>query len=70
MSSEWRGRRWLEFVSYDMTDPGVRSMIPFSIVDHVARATLEGNEGFGMFEHGTIGAHHPSGFADMAAVSP
>ena len=67
---QWRGRDWLEGVSYDLTDPAVLSMVPFSIVDHVARATLDGDEGFGMFEHGTIGAHHPTGFTDLGSVAP
>ena len=67
---EWRGRDWLEEVDYDLSDPSVAGAAGFSIVDHVARAELNGDEGFGMFEHGTIGAHQPTGFTDIGSVAP
>ena len=38
--------------------------------DHVARATFDGQEGWGIFEHGSIGPHAPSGFTDMMQVAP
>jgi hypothetical protein len=34
----------------------------FSLWDHLARATFDGQEGWGIFEHGVIGSHAPSGF--------
>jgi hypothetical protein len=39
-------------------------------VDHVARATAGDQVGFGLFEHGTIGRHAPSGFTDLGSVAP
>jgi hypothetical protein len=42
----------------------------FSVVDHVGRATLDGQEGWGLFEHGCFGRHDPSGFADYGSVAP
>ena len=37
----WMGRDWSESVTYDMTSPDVVGMLPFNVVDHVARATCE-----------------------------
>lgn len=67
---QWRGRGWIEGVVIDMTDPAVLSRVPFSAVDHVARVTFDGAEGFGLFEHGTFGRHLPSGFVDWGSVAP
>jgi hypothetical protein len=67
---QWRGRGWLDSATYDLTDPGIVARIPFGVLDHVARATCDGAEGWGMFEHGTMGRHDPSGFADWGAVAP
>jgi hypothetical protein len=39
------------------------------VIDHMARAVLDGEEGWGMFEHASIGRHDPSGFADFGAVA-
>jgi hypothetical protein len=36
----------------------------------VARATLDGVEGYGMFEHGTFGRHDPSGFTGWESLAP
>jgi hypothetical protein len=67
---QWRGPGWVEGAVYDLTDPAVAGRIPFSVIDHVARATCDGAEGFGIFEHASIGRHDPSGFADLGAVAP
>ena len=67
---QWRGRGWVEGAVYDLTDPAVAGRVPFTVVDHVGRATLDGAEGWGLFEHGTFGRHDPSGFADWAALAP
>jgi hypothetical protein len=67
---QWRGRGFVEGAVYDLTDPSIAGRIPFGVIDHVARAELEGAEGWGMFEHGTFGRHDPSGFADWGSVSP
>jgi hypothetical protein len=67
---QWRGRGWVEGATYDLTDPAVVGRIPFGVIDHVGRATLAGAEGWGLFEHGTMGRHDPSGFADWGSVAP
>jgi hypothetical protein len=66
----WCGEKFAEGLVYDLTDPAVAGRMPFSVVDHAARATLDGEEGWGLFEHGTFGRHDPSGFADWDSVSP
>ena len=35
-----------------------------------SRATFDGQVGWGIFEHGNIGRHEPSGFTDLGAVAP
>lgn len=66
----WMGADFSERRDYDLTDPSVAALIPFGVTDHVARATCGGAEGWGLFEHGSIGRHDPSGFADLGAVAP
>ena len=48
----------------------IAARVPFGVIDHVARATCDGAEGWGLFEHGTFGRHDPSGFADWGSVAP
>lgn len=67
---QWRGRGWSESVVVDLDDPAVAGRVCFGVVDHVARARLDGAEGWGMFEHATFGRHDPSGFADWSALAP
>lgn len=67
---QWRGRRWSEAVTVDLDDSAVAGRVSFGVVDHVARARYDGDEGWGMFEHGTFGRHAPSGFADWGSVAP
>jgi hypothetical protein len=67
---QWKGRGWVEAATYDLTDPAVAGRIPFGVIDHVARATLGGEEGWGIFEHGTFGRHRPSGFDGWESVAP
>jgi hypothetical protein len=67
---QWRGRNWIEGAVYDMTDPAILGRVPFGVVDHVARATLDGNEGFGLFEHASFGRHDPSGFTGWESLAP
>jgi len=64
----WRGRNWVEGSVHDLTDPSLAAFVPFGVIDHVGRATWEGAEGWGLFEHGTFGRHDPSGFADWSSV--
>ena len=66
----WKGRDWVDGVDLDMNAPEVAGMVPFGLLDHVGRATLDGKEGWGLFEHGTFGRHDPSGFADFGSVAP
>jgi hypothetical protein len=66
----WRGRGFRERVTYDLNDPAIVPRVPFGVIDHVARATCDGQEGWGLFEHGTFGRHDPSGFADWGSQAP
>ena len=71
---QWRGRGFSEGMVIDLTDPSVAGRMPFGVIDHVGRAVLRGGdhdgaEGWGLFEHATIGAHLPSGFTDIGSVS-
>ena len=67
---QWKGPGWVEGATYDLTDPAITARIPFTNIDHVARATCDGAVGSGIFEHASIGRHDPSGFADLTAVAP
>lgn len=71
----WRGPEFTERLTYDMTSPEVAGRFMFGVVDHVGRATLRepgrpDAEGWGLFEHGAIGRHDPSGFPDFFALAP
>jgi hypothetical protein len=63
----WKGENWVDGTVYDHNDPAVAGRIPFSLTDHLARASFEGHEGWGIFEHGVIGPHEPSGFTDFTS---
>ncbi len=72
---QWRGRNWVDRATYDLTDPAVARRIAWGVVDHLARTTMTAADGstkigYGIFEHGTIGRHDPSGFADLFSVAP
>jgi hypothetical protein len=67
---QWKGRDWVDFVDYDLTDPEVAGRVPFGVIDHVARATCDGAEGWGLFEHASVGRHDPTGFKDFTSVAP
>ena len=67
---QWRGRGWAEGEVYDMTDPEIVARTPFGVIDHVGHAMCGDAEGWGLFEHGTMGRHDPSGFADWSSVAP
>ena len=66
----WKGEQWVEGSTYSYDDPAVTGRAAFSLWDHVARVTFEGHEGWGIFEHGVIGPHAPSGFTDFADGAP
>ncbi len=43
----------------------------FGVIDHVGRAVCRAApEGWGLFEHGALGRHDPSGFADWFTLAP
>jgi hypothetical protein len=67
---QWRGRGWAEGVVHDWSDPALAPGLPFVLVDHVARAVCDGAEGWGLFEHASIGRHDPTGFADFTSMAP
>jgi len=70
----WKGEKFTERLTYDMNDPAVVGRAAFGVIDHVGRAVChDGNssvEGWGLFEHGALGRHDPSGFADWLTVAP
>ena len=70
----WKGEKFTERLTYDMTDPAIIGRSGFGVIDHVGRAVChEGGttaEGWGLFEHGALGRHDPSGFADWLTVAP
>jgi hypothetical protein len=66
----WMGREWSASTVYDLTDPAVAGRIPFGVIDHFARARLGDEEGWGLFEHASMGRHDPTGFADWSSVAP
>ena len=64
----WMGREWGSSAVYDLSDPAVASRIPFGVTDHLVRARLGAEEGWGMFEHASIGRHEPTGFRDWSTA--
>ncbi|MBF6212551.1 hypothetical protein IU433_30475 [Nocardia puris] len=70
LHGQWKGRGWSESRLYDLTDPAVAGRIPYGVIDHVAHARCGSAEGWGLFEHASIGRHDPSGFADWGSVAP
>jgi hypothetical protein len=66
----WKGAGFTERVTYDLTDDAVSGRVMFGVIDHVARATCDGREGWGLFEHAALGRHDPSGFADWFTLAP
>jgi hypothetical protein len=72
---QWRGAGWSERVTYDMTAPEITGRVPFGLTDNVGRAVWheeghEPREGWGLFEHGIVGIHRPTGFDDWMTVAP
>lgn len=70
----WKGDKFTERLTYDMTDPAIVARAGFGVIDHVGRALCteggKSTEGWGLFEHGALGRHDPSGFADWLTVAP
>jgi hypothetical protein len=70
----WKGEKFTERLTYDMTDPAIIGRSAFGVIDHVGRAVCrdggKSSEGWGLFEHGALGRHDPSGFTDWLTVAP
>ncbi len=66
----WMGANWSAASVYDLGDPEVAGRIPWGVTDHLVRADMDGEEGWGMFEHASLGRHDPTGFADWSSVAP
>ncbi|MFI8504398.1 hypothetical protein ACIGFK_38730 [Streptomyces sp. NPDC085524] len=65
----WQGRGWTDRRVHDLSDPSAHPMAAFGVTDHSARFVLDGQVGYGIFEHGSFGRHDPSGFADYSSVA-
>ena len=73
----WKGAGFTERLTYDLDDPATAGRVMFGVIDHVGQATVHGpgagvpdrSEGWGLFEHGVLGRHDPSGFTDWFDVS-
>jgi len=66
----WKGRDWSSSAEYDLGSDDYLAMLPYGTLDHVARATCNGVEGWGMFEHAVLGRHDPSGFVGWLDMAP
>ena len=66
----WMGESWVTGREYDFTEPETAAKLPWGGIDHLARASMEGQTGYGVFEHGTVGRHEPTGMADISSVAP
>ena len=69
----WKGDGFTERVTYDMDDQAVQGRFMFGA--HRPRrprdlAEAAPQEGWGLFEHGVIGRHDPSGFTDFFTLAP
>ncbi len=68
---EWKGENWSSSSVVDTTSEDFRARLPFSTIDHIAKATLDGRVGWGgMFEHAVMGRHDPSGFTGWLDMAP
>jgi len=66
----WMGAQWRRVLTVDYSDPDVQAKLPWGGLDHLARATCEGETGYGIFEHGSVGRHDPTAMSDISAVAP
>lgn len=67
---QWRGHNWSQVVNYDFDDPEVMAKVQWGAIDHIGRATCNGEEGWGLFEHTIFGPHAPSGFKEWFDNAP
>ncbi|ODR05813.1 hypothetical protein BHQ15_14945 [Mycolicibacillus koreensis] len=71
----WRGAGFTERLTYDMTDPAIVARTGFGVIDHVGHALCRDGDGpavqgWGLYEHGVLGRHDPSGFTDWLTMAP
>ncbi|MCR5976581.1 hypothetical protein GDN83_02215 [Gordonia jinghuaiqii] len=66
----WKGRNWSSSEEYDLQSQDYLTMLPYGTLDHVARATCNGQEGWGLFEHAALGRYDPSGFVGWVDMAP
>ena len=50
--------------------PEVAARSSFSLIDNVAKVRVGDQEGMGIFEHGCLGRHDPSGFEGWESMEP
>ncbi|MHB1444806.1 MAG: hypothetical protein ACYCTI_08905 [Acidimicrobiales bacterium] len=67
---QWKGEGWVDSSVYDLADPEVAARSSFSLIDHVAKVRVGDQEGMGIFEHGCLGRHDPSGFMGWESMGP
>jgi hypothetical protein len=65
----WKGEGWASERQYDLTDPEIAARFYIGVVDHACLARCGDAKGWGLFEHGSVGRHDPSGFADFSSVA-
>lgn len=66
----WMGEAWRQRVDHDLTAEPAATRMAWSMIDHAARATFDGETGLGIFEHLCLGPHEPSGFPDLTTMAP
>ncbi len=66
----WMGHRWSLSSRYDTADPEFAVRKATGIVEYLVHARYGGATGAGMFEHGNVGRHTPSGFHSPYDVAP
>ncbi len=64
------GDSWSQRVDHDLDDPAIQQRVAWTMIDHAARATFDGQVGYGIFEHFALGRHDPSGFVDLTTMAP
>ena len=74
VEQDWRhgmyqGDLVVQHKTYDVTSPDVQPMLPFGVVDSVARFDCGGDIGWGLFEFACVGRHEPSGFRELTDMA-
>lgn len=74
LHGQWKGEKFTERLTYDMTAADILGRTSFGMIDHVGRALCRDGdgaavEGWGLYEHGALGRHDPSGFPDWVTMA-